>query len=304
MRDTLHGLIRLSCGLLLLSSPTIANAQSTEMQIAVSVVDSDGLPVGDLTPSDIIITEDGVRREVLSVRRDSEPKQIALLVDTSQAAGPAILNFKKAAGAFVESIGERHELSIISFGGTPRILTQATHDRGQLRNGVDKIFSYSDTASYLLDAVSATARGFERSSAPRPVIVVLTTLGIDYSNADDRSTLDRLKDTGAAMHTIVLARSGTGSGRGLERGPFQRDPLEFERFLEQGPTQTGGRRRNLQTFTAVEQAVHDLTAQLLNQYVVVYSRPGMLIPPERIQVAANRDGLDARGTPVIIESDQ
>ena len=305
MRDTLHGLIRLSCGLLLLGSATIAAAQSTEMRIAVSVVDSDGLPVGDLAPSDIVITEDEIRREILSIRRDTEPKQIALLVDTSEAAGPAILDFKKAAGAFVESMGESHEISIISFGGTPRILTEATDDQEQLRNGVGRIFSYSDTASYLLDAISATVRGFQRRSAPRPVVVVLATLGVDYSNADDRSTLKGLKDAGATMHTIVLARTGTGtgSGRGLERGQFQADPLEFDRFLEQGPAQTGGRRRNLQTFTSTEQAVLDLSAQLLSQYVVVYSRPGMLIPPERIQVAANRDGLDARGTLVIIELD-
>ena len=86
--------------------------------------------------------------------------------------------------------------------------------------------------------------------------------------------------------------------------PYQRDPLELDRFLQRGPTQTGGRRRDLQVSMSAERAVNDPTAQLQNEYVVVYSRPGMLIPPERIQVAANRDGLDVRGTPVIIDSEQ
>ena len=323
MRDTPNGPMFLMCGLLFFNSSAVATAQSVERQIVVSAVDSDGLPIANLAPSDIVITEDGTRREILSVRRDTEPKQIALLVDTSQAAGPAIQDFKNAARAFVESMSEGHEISIISFGGTPRILTAATTAPAQLRDGVGKIFSYSNTASYLLDAVSESVRGFQRRSAPRPVVVVLATLGVDYSNADGRGTIDRLRDAGVAMHAIVLAQSpvgGIGPGEGFtqrtDRGlgqtrpltanhnSYQGDPLELDRFLQQGPTQTGGRRRDLHTLTSAEPAVNDLTAQLQNQYLVVYSRPSMLIPPEKIQVAAARDGLDARGTPVIIDSDR
>jgi VWFA-related protein len=312
MRHTQNGLMFLICGLLFFSSSTVASAQSVKRQIVVSAVDSNGIPIADLAPSDIIITEDGIRREILSVRRDMEPKQIALLVDTSQAAEPAMQDFKKAAGTFVELIGEGHEVSLISFGGTPRILTEATTVPAQLRDGVGKLFSYSNTASYLLDAVSEIVRGFQRRSAPRPIIVVFATLGVDYSNVDDRGTLDRLRDAGVAMHAIVLAQSpvrGIGPGQGFTqrtgRGLGQTSSqLELDRFLQQGPTQTGGRRRNLHTFTSAEPAVNDLTAQLQNQYLVVYSRPVMLIPPEKIQVTAAREGLDARGTPVIIDSDR
>ena len=135
----------------------------------------------------------------------------------------------------------------------------------------------------------------------------MATLGVDYSNVDDRGTLDRLRDAGVAMHAIVLAQSPVGgirpregftqrTGRGVGQSSsqtdgtlppsptanhdsYQGDPLELDRFLLQGPTQTGGRRRNLHTLTSAEPAVNDLTAQLQNQYLVVYSRPGMLIPP-------------------------
>ncbi len=331
MRDTQNGLMFLSCGLLFVSSVTVATAQSVERQVVVSAVDSDGVPIADLMPSDIIITEDGIQREILSIRRDTQPKQIALLVDTSQAAGPAIQDFKKAANTFVESMSEGHKISIISFGGIPRILTEVTDAPAKLRDGVGKIFSYANTASYLLDAVSGSVRGFERRSASRPVVVILATLGVDYSDADDRGTLDRLKDAGVAMHAIVLVQSPVGdietrmgfsrrtdlglgqtsSQTGVDpirsstatRNPYQRDSFKIDRFLQQGPTQTGGRRRDLQVSMAAERAVDDLTAQLQNEYLVVYSRPGMLIPPEQIQVAANRDGFDVRGTPVVIDSE-
>lgn len=326
MRHNRHGLILLGLGLLWSASTTVADAQSVEQQVVVGVVDSQGAPVVDVTTSDVVVTEDGARREVLSVRRDTEPKQIALLVDTSQAAGPAARHFKEAALAFVESMVEGNEISIISFGGPPRILVEATNDIGQLRDGIGKIVAYPDSAGYLLDAVTETVEGFQRRLTPRPVIVVLGTLGVDYSNAEDRGTLESLKEAGVAIHPIVVAQTQTAQfntgaiaqGRGIEQlsdrdrfsqelftpEPVPGDTLQRDRFLHQSPTQTGGRRRDVLTTASLTRAVNDLAAQLRSQYLVVYSRPGSLIPPEEIKVVVNRDGLDARGTPVSVESDQ
>ena len=107
MRDTSLGLIFLSLGLVLFSSEKLAGAQSVERQLIVSVVDSNGTPIADLDASDFVVREDGARREILDVRPDTERKQIALLVDTSQAAAPAVRDFKRAAKSFIETMGKR-----------------------------------------------------------------------------------------------------------------------------------------------------------------------------------------------------
>ena len=52
----------------------------------VSALNDAGAPVPDLGPSDFIVREDNMAREVLRVEPAVEPMQIALLVDTSQAA--------------------------------------------------------------------------------------------------------------------------------------------------------------------------------------------------------------------------
>ena len=312
MRDTSLGLIFLSLGLALFASEKVAGTQSVERRLIVSVVDSNDTPVTDLDASDFVVREDGTRREILAVRPDTERKQIALLVDTSQAAAPAVRDFKRAANTFIETMGEGNEVSIISFGGTPRILTEATSDHSALSDGVDKIFSYSDTASYLLDAVTETVQGFERRSTPRPVIVILTTLGLDHSSNDDRGALVHLKNGGVTTHSLVLTRSTNGrSGFGQRNSPggvlgntFIRDSFptnneQRNRFLDQASHETGGRRRDLQTFSSVERAMNDLASQMKNQYMLVYSRPGMLIPPEEFEVTVNRDGLDVRAMVVL-----
>ena len=39
----------------------------------------------------------------------------------------------------------------------------------------------------------------------------------------------------------------------------------------------------------------DIVAELRNQYLVAYSRPDSLIPPEEVTVSVGRAGLTARG---------
>ena len=317
MRYVQPTLLTLAAGIALWAADGVAHAQSVARELAVSVVDRDGAPVTNLTSSDFAVREDDVEREVLSVRRDTEPKQIALLVDTSQAAGRAIGDFRRGAAAFVDAMHEDNEISIISFGGTPRILADASHDQEQLAQGVSKIFAYSSTASYLLDAAVETSKGFVRRGAARPIIVVLSTLGIDYSNMNDRTALDRLVDAGVALHTVVLSRStnsalrgqtvgapGPGSflEQGLEPGPFEFQNIERDRFLNAGPSTTGGRRHDLLLSASAEQALRRLAAQIRGQYLVAYSRPATLIPPERIDIDVRQEGLDARG--VLVEDRQ
>ena len=42
--------------------------------------------------------------------------------------------------------------------------------------------------------------------------------------------------------------------------------------------------------------MRELVAELRNQYLVVYSRPDLLVPPEQVRVRVDRPGLTARGT--------
>ncbi len=293
-----RALCALAVVLLLGACTQTVYAQASERQMVVSVVDADGAPASGLGPADFIVREDGVAREVLRVSPRTGSRQIALLIDTSQAAGPALGDLKRAAGAFVEAMSDGNEISIISFGGTPRILADATTDLDKLRDGVGRIFAFSETASYLLDAVSETTQGFRRRAAERPVLVVLTTLGVDYSNIDARTLLHRLEESRVAVYTVVLLQGETAvGGSTTPRGDIVARGIERDFLLDQGPAVSGGRRWDLQISASAERAMVDLATDLRSQYLIVYSRPDALIPPERIDVEVTRAGLDARGTP-------
>ena len=282
-RDLHHGLL--------------GQTQDGERSMFVSVLDSSGAPVEGLVPADFVVEEDGTEREVLHVERASAPLQLAVLVDTSAAAAVATRDVRNGLEGFVSRLHEGNEIALVTFGGPPRILVDSTGRLDRLRDGIGRIFAFSDSAAYLLDALVETARGFERRASPRPVIVVVTSEGIDYSSSGSGQVLDALQAGQIATHVIVL-KDGTRRGEriggmGLADGMVQRDLT-----LEQGPKTTGGQRRDLLSSRAISDALGQLAVILTSQYEVAYARPASLIPPEAIRVRMRRDNLTAQGTPV------
>ena len=285
-----------------LASGMAAHAQSVERRMVVSVLDDDGAPVTGLTAADFEIREDDAAREVLHVEPAGGGRQIAILVDTSEAAVRMVSDFRRGLAAFVDGMREGNRISIVSFGGPPRILVETTDSAERLEGGVDRVFPQTGQAAYMLDAIYEVSQGFARRRAERPVMVVLTTEGLDYSNRRSRDVLERLADSGAALYTLsVEARRsafGTqGAFGGLPGGvDLRQQEFERDRVLARGTGESGGRHRDLLASSAVERAMRELAAELRNQYLVVYARPDLLIPPEEVRVSVDRPGLTARGT--------
>ena len=164
--------------------------------------------VPGLRAADFVVREDGVQREVLRVRQDTEPLQIALLVDTSQAAARAIGDFRKGLRGFIDAMGRRRPH------GHHRLWRSAA-DSGRLDipSGrpcwtlADELFSSAGTAAYLLDALSETAEGFIKREASRPVMVVIATEGLDHSHSNVTSVLRTLEDAAITVQSVVLTRA-------------------------------------------------------------------------------------------------
>ena len=261
----------------------------------VSVLDKDNQPVMGLQPEDFEVREDQTIREVLRVSQNPTGRQIALLVDTSAFAESAVRDFRLGLNALIETLHQGNEISLISYGGPPRILVEATGSRSRLEAGVGQIFAFGNSAAYLLDAMRETAQGFVQREAARPVMVVLTTEGLDHSNADSSVVFRSLKAAGVALYAVVLRENAL---RRVGGSPLDRWRIERDLALSRGPALSGGRRRDLLTSMGVDSAMREIATEIRNQYLVVYSRPNMLIPPERIEVNVPRDGMRARGTPV------
>lgn len=272
--------------------PAPASAQAQPQDLYVSVVDANGAPVSNLTASDFSVREDGVAREVLRIRPATAPMQIALLLDNSQAATPAMQLMRDGARAFVDALAGKGEIAIVTFGERPTIVVDYTTDTAKLKAGVDRLFARPGSGAYLLDALVNVSEGLQKREADRPVIVVVMTEGIEFSNQHYERVLDKIKASGAAMHVLAI---------GQPSASLSDEIRNRNQVISRGTSETGGRRNQLLATTAIEPRLKQLADELTHQYLVTYARPEALIPPSKIEVTVDKPGLTARARTVPTE---
>ena len=291
---------RLAAAATVLASFAVAHqdrlaAQPNLRAMYVSVVDEAGAPVPGLGPSDFLIREDNVAREVLRVAPADEPMQIAVLVDTSQTARNDIAHIRTALPPFVAALttageGERkNQVAIIGFGERPTILAEYSTSATALQKGIDRIWAMPNSGPYLLDAIAETSQGMKKRETQRPVIVAIAAEGQELSYMQYQQVLDRLNAVNAPLYALMLGTPYSG---------LSDESRNRQIVLDRGTTESGGTREQLLTSMALEGKLKQLANLLTHQYLVTYSRPESLIPPQRITVAAGKPGLTARGTPV------
>jgi len=272
------------------------DAQAIQRAMYVSALTDAGTPIPDLGPSDFIVREDKMAREVLKVEPAVDPMQIAILIDTSQGARDDISHMRTALPAFIKTLttGEvRSQIAIIAIGERPTVFTNYTFSQVELKKGVDRIWSMPGSGAYLLDGIIEVCQGFKKREAQRPVIVAILSEGPELSNRHSDQVLEPLRAAGAAFHAITMGRPSTS---------LSDEARNRNLVLDEGPRDTGGRREELLTSQALASKLAQLADELTHQYKVTYARPQSLIPPERVTVTAARAGVVARG--VLIKPDK
>ena len=262
------------------SAAAILKAQADERVLYTSVVDKDGAPVLDLGIKDFIVREDGQAREILSVARDNDPLQIALLVDNSVAMRPRLSQLRKAVAAFIESTRDDVQLALITLAERPTILVGYTTDRTALRKAAENMFAY-EAANYLLDGISETSQGLAKRTMWRSAIAVITGIGPEMSYRQYTEVLRFFREGGASLHVLQV-----GSGIGAQGR---------EIVISKGTSETGGRFEEVLIPARIELKARQLATELSNQYRVTYARPSRLVPPSKTEVSTRRPDLRARG---------
>jgi VWFA-related protein len=265
-------------------------AQPLQRAMYVSALNEAGAPVPDLGPSDFIVREDNLAREVLKVEPAVDPMQIAVLVDTSQAARNHISHMRTALPPFVAALTSgavKNEVAIIAIGERPTVFTNYTSQQTELKKGIDRIWSVQGSGTYLLDGIVETSQGFKKREARRPVIVAIVTEGPELSNLHHDQVTDALRANLAAFYSIAIGRPSTS---------LSDEMRERNMVLDEAPRLTGGRREELLTPMALGGKLTQIADDLTHQYKVTYAHPQSLIPPERVTVTAAKPGITARGT--------
>jgi hypothetical protein len=273
--------------------PLAAHAQTTvERELFVSVLNKADEPILTLGAPDFIVREDGRVREVLRARRATDPIDLVLLIDTSQALGRQVADTRKAVEQFLAAMAGHAQVTLVGLGDRPTVLTASTDDAEKLKKAVGGIFPIEGAGALVLEGIQDTLKGFAKRKPERAAIVVLYEGGREFSSESHATVLARIAASGAALHVITV-------GTTVPPDAMTQEGRSREIVFDTGTRQSGGRRQNVLASMSLPDTLTRLANELLGQYRITYARPDTLIPPKTVEVSVRQADVTVRATPVM-----
>lgn len=267
----------------------VISVNTTEVLLPVTVRDSAGVLVSNLTRKDFRVFEDGVENPLSDLSLRQVPVDVALIVDASSSVAENLDDFRTAVEGFAAHLADDDRISLIQFDDRVVLLQDWTRSLVQLRRALRRIVPGMFTRFH--DAMLLAAR----DQAPRPnarrAIIVLTD-GIDSGRG---STFDSAMRAALQSQITVYVVSNTqierarkqqelsvllsASDSAVRFNGLRIDDLRLglaaldssERNLERLTAATGGKLYKPTSFDGLERTYAEVADELRHQYTLYYS---------------------------------
>ena len=201
-------------------SPAVFSAETSLVNVAVTVEDSRGRPIDGLTARDFVVSEDGRPRKIEMCARMGEGANrstsldVALLVDTSDSMLATLRRSQDVAVRFLTSLPNAQEIIVVFFDQTQRLEHFDREHPEALFERIRTLPEGGNTA--LRDAIVFSLKALSRSNG-RSALVLLTD-GIDTVSATEPAGLDRAVQSHAvSVYPVAYPASPGGDGPELRQ---------------------------------------------------------------------------------------
>ncbi|MXW00718.1 MAG: VWA domain-containing protein [Holophagales bacterium] len=255
------------------------------VQLQVLVVDRSGNPVGDLTPENFEVRENGQRRQVENLYVSNDiPLSLGLAIDSSGSMEPIWRRTNAIAEAFLNgALTWRDQAFLVDFDSTLRLVQPLTGSKPLLARGLERLFPQGQTALY--DAILFSLLQYGETPGRRALVVV--TDGFDSnSRSDPTRAIDFGKRLGVPVYVVAM--------RSLGFGPTTMDDANLRNSMRLITGPTGGRLFQIESIDQMASVFDHIEEELRRQYVLTYysERPfGSAVEPE---VRMTQRGLRVR----------
>jgi hypothetical protein len=191
----------------------LVSAQTQVFQFAVSASDASGMPVTDLRPEDVVMSENGVSQPVIKLEPLAIPMKLTIAVDNGLESADVLAHYRTGLTGLVEALPPDVEVTLIATAPQPRTVVRPTTDRKQILRGIDT-FAPESAAPRFTDALVEYSERLQREAKDRklspylPVLLMVSTAATDQTNyqpKDIEKAVAALVTRRARFNTIMVS---------------------------------------------------------------------------------------------------
>jgi Ca-activated chloride channel family protein len=225
----------------------------------VSVMRSDGDPLGNLTRDRFTVYENGARQEIQVFHREDVPVSIGMVVDNSASMMPDRLSVEAAGLSMVEASNPLDETCIVNFNDLPFIDVPFTGDIRKMKEGIARVDARGGTAAF--DAVQRTLRYLADSASKDKRVILLITDGNDNGSKTSLETVTEMaRQSGVIVYAI-----------GLLRAESRGDSSQARKALNTLTSATGGAAFYPKNVEDINRIVVEIAKEIRSQYTIAYA---------------------------------
>lgn len=276
-------------------------------RLQASVTDRQGRAVGGLAESDFSVFEDNQPRPIKDVQPSTAPFNIVLLLDVSGSVEERLDFIRKAALNFVNTVGPRDRVAIVSFRDDIQLISDFTTDRAQLAERIKDIQAGGGTALYDTIAYSLV-HTLKPLRGERTGIVILSDGDDNKSFIPFNSILEAVIETGALVYPLYVPSGLIPSSVAPTSQTPALDPMRTRYLTLTSRADAEGRRLAevsggvyypVKRIDQLQKAYDDVVEQLRAAYTITYETAANARPEARVRVRVAREGASVRLSPAV-----
>ncbi len=225
--------------------------------VPVTVTDSRGAVVPNLSRADFVLNEQKQRQEIISFSHETAAVSLGILVDLSGSMANKIAEVQVAVGAILDNLEPDDEEFLETFANVPDLRWPFTSRISEIQSALWFGGPHGSTA--LFDAVALAADQMHRAQNTRKVIFLISDGGDNHSRLTERELRLRLDEEDVQIHAI-----------GIHDHMSSREGDRGAKVLEDLAVMTGGQHHMIRDKRQLPAIAGEMSLALHDRYLLGY----------------------------------
>ena len=179
--------------------------ETTLVKVDAEVTTPTGAGIGNLQPSDFLVTDEGAPQKVVDFAREGEPLRLVLLLDVSGSMRPKLAELARACSHALAVLRPGDEVAVMLFSDGTRLVQPFTPDLGGIgRRIIDSVYQAGLGEDTLINDAVLAASQYVQKSTGRHAILIVTDNQTLRRSVSDQQTVRALQDANAVLNAIIV----------------------------------------------------------------------------------------------------